>query len=223
MDPLTIAMTAAPMLGNILTAFGKNERKVEWDTHPMLQQYQKQYQDAYRRNLDQAQSQANLGSFLDSKRNMTALNAGMGNLMQSGGAYSGAQMRAVGAMNAANKAQNYDNTLQGQATAGQMRTAANNELTRNVDNASTYMSAHITQNPDFVSRLGMALSGANKSFLGGLEAGQTANDMLMRFGGSKLDSNMQMPAQISQVNPMMYRQQAPQMPTQFQPLNFRRP
>lgn len=216
-------MTALPMLGNILSAFGKTERKVEWDTHPMLKQYQQQYQSAYRNNLDQAQAQANLGSFVDSKRNMNAMNAGMGNLMQSGGSYSGAQMRAVGAMNATNKAQNYEGTLQGQAQAGQMRTAANNELTRNVDNASTYMSANVTHNPDFVSRLGMAFSGANNAMLGGMAAGKEANNMLMNFGGGKLPQDMQMPAQISQA-PMMpiNTVQRPQSPSRFQPLQMPR-
>lgn len=222
MDPLSIGMVGTNLLGGILSSFGKTERKVEWDTHPMLKQYQQQYQSAYRNNLDQAQAQANLGSFLDSKRNMTALNAGMGNLMQSGGAYSGAQMRAVGAMNAANKAQNYEGTLQGQAQAGQMRTAANNELTRNVDNASTYMSANITHNPDFMSRLGSALSGVNNSVLGGLGAGQTANNMLMNFGGGELSPNQQMPAQITQAPMMSSPVQRPQMPNRFQPVQMPR-
>lgn len=183
MDPLSIGMMGASILGGAFSAFGKNERKVGWDVHPDLQRFRDQYQNAYRSNMDQAQAQANLGSFTDSKRNMNAMNAGAGALAQAGGSYSGQQMNAVNAMNAANKAQNYEGTLQGQAVAGQMRTAANNELTNNVDRASEYTQMNVTNEPDFMSRMGSALSGLNGSILGGMGAGKTANNMLMDFQG----------------------------------------
>ncbi len=191
MDPLSIGMMGANVLGGIFSAFGKNDRKTSWDVNPELQNYKNQMQSAYRSNMDQAQSQANLGSFLDSKRNMTALNAGAGALAQAGGSYSGQQMNATSAMNAANKAQNYDSTLQGQAQAGQMRTQANNELTRNVDNASNYYAMHEEYQPDFMSKMGTALSGLGSSVNNGLAQGMTANNMLMRFKGGTTGRDFQ--------------------------------
>ena len=189
MDPLSIGMMGANVLGGIFSAFGKNERKVSWDVNPELQNYKNQMQSAYRSNMDQAQSQANLGSFLDSKRNMTALNAGAGALAQSGGSYSGQQLNATNAMNAANKAQNYESTLQGQAQAGQMRTQANNELTRNVDNASNYYAMHEEYQPDLMSKMGTALSGLSGSAVRGMGQGMTMNDMMMRFNGGSTNND----------------------------------
>jgi hypothetical protein len=181
-----IAMGGVGLLGNILGAFGKNERSVSWDKNPLADQYESQMKQAYGNNMGYAQDQANLGSFLDSKRNMTSLNAGMGNLMQAGGQASGAQLRAVGAQNAANKALNYDQTLQAQAQAGQMRTSANNTLTNNTMEATNNYQADIQNNPDFMSRLGMALSGAGGAVSQGMQQGTNIANMLKQFQGGRV-------------------------------------
>lgn len=180
----------ANLLGGVFSAFGKNERKTSWDKNPLTQQYEAQAANAFRRNQDYAQSQANLGSFLDSKKNMTALNAGMGNLMQSGGAYGGQQLRAVSAQNAANKAQNYDSTLQGQAQAGQMRTAAQNQYTGDLMAGTTNYQMNEQYEPDFMARLGSTLSGANNALTNGMDSANTMRNQMSQMGNGQVPSQL---------------------------------
>lgn len=188
MDPLSMIMIGGNVLGLLGSAFGKDERKSWWENNPLMPKKEAQMQNAYRSNLGQAQHQANMGSFLDNRQNMQSMNAGMGNLMQQGGAYSGAQLRAVGAQNTANKALNYGNTLQSAAQAAQMRIGANNEMTNQYDNLSRYMMQKEEMQPDTLSRIGMVASGLGNSLNSGLGQGQVGNNLMLRLRQQQLPS-----------------------------------
>lgn len=182
MDPLSMIGMGTNILGGLFSAFGGSKTKNDWIKNPYADKFLGAAEQTNRMAQDRAQSVANLGAFKDSQTNQRAANAGAGALAQAGGSYSGAQMNALSAGNIMNKATNYSNTMEGAAQAAGMRNQADESLMNRRGQYADFHALQQTKEPDFLSRLGMGLSGMNNSALTGAAAGR---DLMEMFGRGK--------------------------------------
>lgn len=186
MDPISMIGMGTGLLGGIFSAFGKTETKDTWKKNPNADKFEGMSEQFHRQSEDRAQNIANLGAFKDAQTNMAGNRAAMGNLMQSGGAYSGSLLNAGFAGDAVHKATNYGNTMQGAADAAGMR--MQNDSNR-MNQSAQFSDMHALQqerNPDFLSRMGTALSGAVGGASKGADQGSLLSELFKKRGGTTM-------------------------------------